>query len=134
MAHPSAHTDHDLSVVDSRSGTAFLGDLVFLGHIPVIDGSINGWIAELERLADVALVNVVPGHGPPLAAWPGAARPTLEYLTELRKLVRAWIADGGDLASAQDTIEAPLWAQWTLVESYHERNVGAAFTELEWED
>lgn len=133
-AHQSAHTDHDLSVVDSKTNTAFLGDLVFLEHLPVIDGSINGWIDELEQLSEVSMSYVVPGHGPPRADWPAAAGPGLEYLTDLRELVRAWIATGGDLASAQDTIDAPQGAEWRLVERYHERNVGAAFAELEWEE
>lgn len=133
-AHRSAHTDHDLSVKDSRTNTAFLGDLVFLEHLPVIDGSINGWIGELEQLSEVSISYVVPGHGPPRTDWPAAAQPALAYLTALRESVRAWIANGGDLASAQDTIDAPQGAAWQLVERYHERNVGAAFAELEWED
>ena len=133
-AHDSAHTDHDLSILDSRTNTAFVGDLVFLEHLPVIDGSINGWIDELEQLSAIPLDYVVPGHGPASARWPAAMAPTLQYLTELRAKVRAWIAKGGDLASAQATIDAPQKAQWPLVERYHERNVGAAFAELEWED
>lgn len=133
-AHPSAHTDHDLSVVDSRTNTAFLGDLVFLEHLPVIDGSINGWIDELEQLSGVSMNYVVPGHGPPSTGWPAAAGPTLAYLTGLRELVRVWIASGSDLASAQDTIEVSQGADWLLLDRYHQRNVGAAFAELEWED
>jgi len=120
--------------MDSRTNTAFLGDLVFLEHLPVIDGSINGWIGELEQLSEVSISYVVPGHGPPRTDWPAAAQPALAYLTALRESVRAWIASGGDLASAQDTIDAPQGAAWQLVERYHERNVGAAFAELEWED
>lgn len=133
-AHKSAHTDHDLSVLDSKTNTAFVGDLVFLEHLPVIDGSINGWIDELEQLSAVPLNYVVPGHGPASARWPAGTAPTLEYLTGLREKVRAWIAKGGDLASAQANIDAPQKDQWPLVERYHERNVGAAFAELEWED
>ncbi len=133
-AHKSAHTDHDLSILDSKTNTAFVGDLVFLEHLPVIDGSINGWIDELEQLSAVPLDYVVPGHGPTSARWPTATAPTLEYLTGLREKVRAWIAKGGDLASAQANIDAPQKDQWLLVERYHERNVGAAFAELEWED
>ncbi len=133
-AHQSAHTDHDLSVVDSGTNTVFLGDLLFLEHLPVIDGSINGWIDELEQLSGIPMNYVVPGHGPPRAAWPAAARPSLAYLTGLRKSVRAWIASGGDLASAQDTIDGPQGEEWLLDEHYHERNVGAAFAELEWEE
>lgn len=133
-AHKSAHTDHDVSVVDEHTKTAFVGDLVFLGHLPVIDGSINGWISELEAMTGEVFERVVPGHGPVPAAWPAAAQATLGYLGALRASVRAWISDGGDLASAQDHIAVPLAGEWLLADRYHRRNVGAAYAELEWED
>lgn len=133
-AHKSAHTDHDISVVDEKTKIAFLGDLLFLGHIPVIDGSINGWIDELEAMSGESLVDVVPGHGPTSASWPAAAGPTARYLADLRQNVRAWIGSGGDLASAQDNIGYARIEDWRLSERYHRRNVGAAYAELEWED
>lgn len=133
-AHKSAHTDHDISIVDEKTKTAFLGDLVFLEHLPVIDGSINGWIGELEAMTGESFAHVVPGHGPARAPWPSAAVPTLRYLTRLREKVRAWIASGGDLASAQDNIGQPRAEQWLLFDHYQRRNVGAAYAELEWED
>jgi len=133
-AHKSAHTDNDISVVDETTKTAFLGDLVFLEHIPVIDGSINGWLVELDDLTGESWEYVVPGHGPARASWPAAAAPTVQYLTGLRDQVRAWIASGSDLASAQDRIGAPPSDGWQLAERYQRRNVGAAYAELEWED
>jgi quinoprotein relay system zinc metallohydrolase 2 len=133
-AHKSAHTDHDISIVDEQTKTAFLGDLVFLEHLPVIDGSINGWIGELEAMTGESLAYVVPGHGPARALWPAAAGPTLRYLTGLRENVRGWIASGGDLASAQDKIGQPRSEEWLLFDRYQRRNVGAAYAELEWED
>jgi len=133
-AHRTAHTDHDLSVVDEKTKTAFLGDLVFLEHLPVIDGSISSWISELEAMSGESLENAVPGHGPVQAPWPLAADPTLRYLIGLRDNVRVWIANGGDLASAQASIDRPDSGEWLLVDRYHRRNVGAAYAELEWED
>ncbi len=133
-AHKSAHTDHDISVVDEKTRTAFLGDLIFLEHIPVIDGSINGWIDELEAIAGISLAFVVPGHGPTRASWSSSAGPTARYLAVLRQIVRAWIASGGDLASAQDYIGEAGSEDWLLLDRYHRRNVGTAYAELEWED
>jgi quinoprotein relay system zinc metallohydrolase 2 len=133
-AHATAHTDNDLTVLDERTGTLFAGDLVFLEHLPVLDGSINGWLAELDLLMDVKLERVVPGHGPAYAGWPAAGEPTVEYLRDLRAATREWIADGGDLGEAQQAIRVNHPERWRLVEEYHKRNIGAAFAELEWEE
>lgn len=133
-AHKTAHTDHDISIIDEKTNTAFLGDLVFIEHLPVIDGSIKGWIRELEALRGESLDIVVPGHGPVGATWPSAAEPTLRYLTVLRNNVRTWIANGGDMASTQASMDRPDSGEWLLIDRYHRRNVGAAYAELEWED
>jgi len=133
-AHATAHTDNDLSIVDPQTGTLFTGDLVFLEHLPVLDGSINGWLGELDQLMGETFERVVPGHGPVLAAWPQAGEPAVRYLTELRESTRTWIARGGDLGEAQERIEVSRPEHWQLIEQYHKRNVAAAFAELEWED
>lgn len=133
-AYPAAHTDNDVTVFDPQTGTLFLGDLVFLEHVPVLDGSINGWLEQLGRLTHENYRRVVPGHGPPVSPWPEAAAPTVQYLEDLRRQVRKWIADGGDIAEAQDAIEVSRPAPWELVEEYHKGNIAAAFAELEWEE
>ncbi|MBA3564281.1 MAG: quinoprotein relay system zinc metallohydrolase 2 [Gammaproteobacteria bacterium] len=133
-AHATAHTDNDLSVFDVRTGTLFPGDLVFLEHLPVLDGSINGWLGELGALMRQDFERVVPGHGPCCAGWPQAGQPTVDYLTDLREKTRAWIARGGELGAAQESIEAARPERWRLIDQYHRRNVSAAFAELEWEE
>ncbi len=60
---PPAHTDCDLTVLDEATGVLFAGDLVFLEHVPVLDGSLTGWLSVLQRLPQLQARIVVPGHG-----------------------------------------------------------------------
>lgn len=133
-AHPIAHTDNDLTVLDTRSGTLFAGDLVFLEHLPVLDGSINGWLDELAALMQETYLRVVPGHGPVTLIWPDGGIATVQYLEDLRAATRTWIAAGRDLYDAQEGIEVTRPARWRLIGQYHKGNVAAAFAELEWEE
>ena len=36
--------------VDRATGTLFLGDLLFMGHLPALDGSISGWLEAIDAL------------------------------------------------------------------------------------
>jgi quinoprotein relay system zinc metallohydrolase 2 len=132
-AQPTAHTDNDLTVSDSQTGTVFMGDLLFVEHIPTIDGSIKGWLALLDRVSQAPPVRVVPGHGPQALAWADAATPLQRYLTTVATDVRAMIAQGKTLAEATESAGASEKDAWLLFEEYHKRNVSAAFAELEWE-
>lgn len=132
-AHGTAHTDNDLSVRDSETGTLFLGDLLFAEHIPTIDGSIRGWIRELDRLSTEPADRVVPGHGPASLPWPGALAPQRRYLETLSNDVRILIRSGKTLQQAMDVAARDEARAWLLNEEYHRRNVAAVFAELEWE-
>jgi len=62
-AWPKAHTDCDLTVLDDQSRVLWTGDLVFRERIPALDGSIVGWIADIDELAKSDAAMIVPGHG-----------------------------------------------------------------------
>ncbi len=131
--HPTAHTDNDLTVRDSQTGTVFLGDLVFAEHIPTIDGSILGWMAVLDTLAAEPADRVVPGHGPSSMGWPDASKPIRHYLQVIADEVRKMIADNRTLSEATQSVGLSEKDAWELFDAYHGRNVSAAFAELEWE-
>lgn len=132
-AHPTAHTSNDLTVLDERTGTWWLGDLLFVDRIPALDGSVTGWIDVLDDLIARDVERAVPGHGPGSVSWPEAAEPQMEYLEALRDDVREVLDAGGGLRAAYEQVAVEHSDRWALFELYHERNVGSAFSELEWE-
>ena len=131
-AWPVAHTDNDLTVLDQATGTLFAGDLVFRQHIPVIDGSLKGWLAVLDELAAIPAGRVVPGHGPD-GPWPQALEPQRAYLQRLTGDVRGAIRQGIPLAAATALAGQSEQSRWSLFEEYNARNATAAYSELEWE-
>ncbi len=133
VARPTAHTDNDLTVRDTETGTLFMGDLLFSGHVPTIDGSIKGWMALLEKMAGEPNARIVPGHGPHSMPWPAAADPLRHYLDAIAKDVRSLIKAGKTLSDATETAALQEKDAWLLFDEYHKRNVSAAFAELEWE-
>lgn len=132
-AHPPAHTDSDLTVLDEATGTLFAGDLVFVERIPAVDGSILGWLAVLDGLAQIPAEKVVPGHGPVAAAWPDALADERRYLGLIVAETRRILAAGGTLQDATAKVGLSEKGRWQLFDDYNARNVTAAYTELEWE-
>jgi quinoprotein relay system zinc metallohydrolase 2 len=130
---PAAHTDCDLTVLDEATGVLFAGDLVFLQHVAVVDGSLTGWLAVLTRLAQVPATIVVPGHGASVAPWPQALDDERRYLTMLAQDARRLIAAGVPLARAVPEIGRSERTRWQLFDDYNARNATTAFSELEWE-
>jgi quinoprotein relay system zinc metallohydrolase 2 len=130
-AWPAAHSDSDLTVLDEQTGTLFAGDLVFLDHVPVLDGSLRGFLAALDQLKTLPAQRVVPGHGP-VSSWPAALADERRYLDTLASDVRALVARGEPIASA-DKAAASERSRWQLFDDYNARNATAAFSEIEWE-
>jgi glyoxylase-like metal-dependent hydrolase (beta-lactamase superfamily II) len=131
-AWPAAHSDNDLTVFDEQTGTLFAGDLVFLTHIPVLDGSIRGWLAVIGELGTIPAQRVVPGHGP-MSAWPAALADERRYLERMAADVRGLIAVGKPITVAADNAAASERSRWALFDDYNARNATAAFSEIEWE-
>ena len=129
---PTAHSDNDLTVLDEQTGTLFAGDLVFLTHIPVLDGSIRGWLKVIDELGTLPAQRVIPGHGP-VSEWPGALTDQRRYLETLASDVRGLIARGEPITVAADTAAASERPRWQLFDDYNARNATSAYSEIEWE-
>jgi quinoprotein relay system zinc metallohydrolase 2 len=131
-AWPAAHTDHDLTVFDEQTKTLFAGDLVFLSHVPVLDGSIRGWLAAIEELSRLPAQRVIPGHGA-VSEWPAALDDQRRYLQTLSSDVRALIVRGAPITAAANSAAGSERSRWQLFDDYNARNATAAFSEIEWE-
>jgi quinoprotein relay system zinc metallohydrolase 2 len=132
-AQGPAHTDNDLTIFDQKTRTFWLADLLFADRIPVIDGSVVGWLERLDELTAISADRAVPGHGPLYVPWPGAAEPERRYLTAVARDTRAAIKSGIGIANAYRQVANSERGKWLLFDEYHPRNVTASYKELEWE-
>jgi len=131
-AWPAAHSDNDVSVLDEQTRTLFTGDLVFLTHIPVLDGNIRGWLRVIDELRTLPAQRVIPGHGP-VSEWPDALADQRRYLETLTSDVRGLVARGEPITVAADNAAASERSRWQLFDDYNARNATTAFSEIEWE-
>jgi glyoxylase-like metal-dependent hydrolase (beta-lactamase superfamily II) len=110
LHQPAAHTDSDVFVFFRRSDVVMAGDVIDTRRFPVIDvargGSIDGEIAALNRLSEIAVASVpivsreagtvvIPGHG-----WLYDQFDVIEYrdmITIIRDRVRDLVAAGRSL-------------------------------------
>ncbi len=132
-AHPVAHTNTDLSVMDSKTHTLFTGDLLFIERTPVLEGDIKGFINEIEQLKSSHATQVVPGHGYATKDWLTALNNEQRYLKILLTDIRASIKKGESMESAMNTAAMAEKDKWLLFEIANRRNVNTIYPALEWE-
>jgi quinoprotein relay system zinc metallohydrolase 2 len=131
QAWPAAHSDNDLTIVDEQTGTLFAGDLVFLTHVPVLDGNLRGFLSVIDKLGALPAKRVVPGHGA-VSEWPGALTDERRYFEILASDVRRLVARGEPISAATNAAASER-SRWALFDDYNARNATAAFSEIEWE-
>ncbi|MCE4223696.1 quinoprotein relay system zinc metallohydrolase 2 [Methylobacterium sp. C25] len=132
-AHGTAHTNCDLSMLDSESGLLFPADLLFVHRIPSLDGSLLGWLKEIDRLKTFGAKRAVPGHGPTTVDLEPALANITRYLTALRDQTRKAVASSVSIEKATKTVAQDERDKWVLFDAYNPRNVTQAYKELEWE-
>jgi cyclase len=130
LIHPGpAHTTNDTVVLLPAERVLFGGDIVWNGVTPfVLMGSVAGSIAAIERLAELPVSTVVPGHGP--LGGPELLDQTVAYLRWVQELASAGRLAG--LTPLETACESNLGAFAGLIDS--ERLVGnlvRAFAELD---
>src|SRR3984893_15439124 len=60
---PAQH-GNDLTIFDQKTRTLWLADLLFVDRIPVIDGSLVGWLKELAEMTAITAAPGGPRHCP----------------------------------------------------------------------
>ena len=111
----------------------WLSDLLFVGHTPVIDGTITGFLAVMKNLRNIAAVHYVPGHGRSDLPWPQPLDAQQRYFTVILNETRAAIRSRKTIQQATDEVGLSEAGNWAAFDLFHRRNVTAAYAELEWE-
>lgn len=132
-AHPIAHTNTDLSLSDSKTKTLFTGDLLFIERTPVIEASVTGLIAELEKFKSGDYKQVIPGHGKQTLRWQAAIGDAQRYLNTLLTDIRVSIKKGQSMEDTMNTAAAVEKDKWVLFDIANRRNVNTLYPMLEWE-
>jgi quinoprotein relay system zinc metallohydrolase 2 len=133
-AWPTAHTDNDLTVYDPKTGTLWSGDLLFVGHVPVVDGSIRGWLRVIAEMQALPAERVIAGHGLIENGWREAFARQAAYLQLIVDETRAAVKKGQTIQQAVATVGESQRNQWLLFDLFNKRNVTAVYSEVEWED
>ena len=131
--YPVAHTNTDVSVIDSKTSTLFTGDLLFIERTPVIEGDIKGLIAAIDVLKTYPVQQVVPGHGPVTKDWVQALDNQQRYLNAVLTDIRANIKAGKSMNDAMDSAVAGEKDKWKLFDIANRRNINTIYPSLEWE-
>ena len=106
-----AHTAGDVVVHVPEHGVVYTGDVLFHRCTPIgWEGTFDGWIGALERVAGLEPSVVVPGHGP-LADVDGVLA-LRDYLTYVRAECRAHFDAGRTVLEAAARIELGPYAGW----------------------
>jgi quinoprotein relay system zinc metallohydrolase 2 len=132
-AYPTAHTNTDITVQDSKTSTMWTGDLLFVERTPVIDGDIKGFIAVIDNLKTYPVKQVIPGHGAVTQDWIKALDNEQRYFNVLLADIRSAIKKGASMEATMDSAAASEKNNWQLFDIANRRNVNTIFPALEWE-
>ena len=128
-----AHTDHDLTVMDERTASWWLGDLLFVDRTPSIDGDVPGWLNVIDTLSATPAARAIPGHGPVVTDKNALLAKQRRYLQTLMQDLRQSIADDLPMQEAIAAAARSERSQWQLFDTTNRRNATVLYPKLEWE-
>ncbi len=128
-----AHTPGDSFVWLPAQGVMFTGDIVYTERLLGVGAQSHAgrWIEVFEAMAAYQPKHIVPGHGHPTDLTRATAE-TLDYLKTLRRVMGAYIEDGGDMQGSTQ-IDQSAFAHLAQFEALAGRNAQQVYAEMEWE-
>lgn len=105
-----AHTPGDTLVLVPDARLLYAGDILFVGGTPIAwAGPIDRWIAACDRILDMDVVTILPGHGP-ISGKPEVSG-MREYLVFVEREARKRFEDGLGVDAAIASIDLGPYAQ-----------------------
>lgn len=106
-----AHTRGDTLVYAPGARVLFSGDILFSEAHPIAwAGPVSNWIAACDRILDMDIDVIVPGHGP--LAELEAVRELKAYFEYLYDAARTCHAEGMTALQAAQSITLGRWVDW----------------------
>jgi cyclase len=106
-----AHTQGDTLALLPQQGVLFSGDILFHGAHPIAwAGPVSNWIAACERILEMEVHTIVPGHGP--LADKAAVRELKSYFEYLRLQATRAHGEGMTPLQAARSLTLDGWADW----------------------
>jgi cyclase len=125
-----AHTFGDTLVYFPQSRVLFAGDTAFFYAMPLVGGSVTGWLHVIDRIKDLDIELIVPGHGPV------GGRQELdderEYFEFVREQARRGLEEGMTNEQAVKAMDLGPYAEWPESERMA-ANLLVAYRELRGE-
>jgi glyoxylase-like metal-dependent hydrolase (beta-lactamase superfamily II) len=106
-----AHTAGDVLVYVPKDRTVFTGDILFIDGTPIMwAGPVSNWMKACERILDMDVEAIVPGHGP--LADKAQVRAVRDYLGYVDREARKRFDAGMGAAEAARDIALGDYAAW----------------------
>ena len=133
LLHAPGHAPEQLVVYDRDEQTLWAADMLSDIEIPFVMHNLNAYRGTLDRLAQLEVETLVPGHGRP-AMGRSEVRARFDadrsYLAELQRRVEAAVAVGRTAAETiSECVDIP-YSDRDQNEDAHRLNVETAFIEL----
>ena len=125
-----AHTFGDTMVYLPQSKVLFAGDIAFFYAMPLVGGKVGGWLQVIDRVKDLDIELIVPGHGP--VGGKKELEDEREYFEFVMDQARSSFERGMSVEDAAKEIDPGPYADWPESERFV-ANVAVAYRELRGE-